>query len=163
MLNRRGKLRVCRDCKEPITTENTNPSNIRKNNNLCRKCQAKREKDFRRTHPDYDTVWHRKARKGSTYQDRCEARRNKRRIIVMKHYSNGTNKCAGCGIEDIVVLTIDHINGGGTQHRKKIHQDMYNWLIKNNFPEGYQVLCWNCQYRKKIKNREMIKGWRPSA
>ena len=39
---------------------------------------------------------------------------------------------------------IDHINGKGTEHRKKIGFNIYPWLVKNNFPEGFQTLCCNC-------------------
>jgi len=62
------------------------------------------------------------------------------------HYSYGTMTCACCGEPIIEFLTIDHINGGGCKHRQKIGVGtvFYHWLIKNGFPEGYQVLCYNC-------------------
>jgi hypothetical protein len=41
-------------------------------------------------------------------------------------------------------LTMDHINGGGNQHRKKIKESIYRWLYHNNFPSGFRVLCANC-------------------
>jgi hypothetical protein len=44
-------------------------------------------------------------------------------------------------------LTIDHINGGGSQHRKKIgHGHFYLWLYNHGYPDGYQVLCMNCNF-----------------
>lgn len=44
---------------------------------------------------------------------------------------------------------IDHINGNGSKHRKKLNNtDMYRWLIKNKYPEGFQVLCMNCNFAK---------------
>jgi hypothetical protein len=76
---------------------------------------------------------------------------------VIYHYSNGTMVCAKCGFSDIRALSIDHINGGGrkhTQELKKVGTIFYRWLIKNNFPKGYQVLCMNCNYIKKIENKE---------
>jgi hypothetical protein len=43
------------------------------------------------------------------------------------------------------MLGIDHINGGGTKHRKEIKNfGIYKWLIDNNYPLGYRVLCHNC-------------------
>jgi len=66
---------------------------------------------------------------------------------VFNHYGN---KCVCCGESNINFLSIDHINGGGTKHRKKIGCKINNWLIKNNFPKGYQTLCFNCNWGKHI-------------
>lgn len=73
--------------------------------------------------------------------------RRRRRLQVIEHYSNGTNACACCGEKHIEFLTIDHINNDGAEHRKKIGLGggaTYGWLVKNNYPKGYQVLCFNC-------------------
>jgi hypothetical protein len=68
---------------------------------------------------------------------------------VLAHYSSGTFQCACCGESHIEFLTIDHIKGGnGKKHKKEIGGHFYHWLIKNNFPSGYQVLCWNCNKSK---------------
>jgi len=58
--------------------------------------------------------------------------------------------CVGCAISNIDVLTIDHINGGGTKHRKEIRGSIYTWLKKNNYPQGFRVLCMNCQFIAKL-------------
>jgi hypothetical protein len=80
------------------------------------------------------------------------------RIEILTHYGNGIAKCAMCGIEDMRVLTIDHINGGGKKHRESINKkaghDFYKWLKDNAYPDGYQVLCANCQWIKRIENNE---------
>lgn len=58
-----------------------------------------------------------------------------------------------CVAENLIVLSIDHINGDGGKHRKELNihggKEFYKWLVKNNYPEGYQVLCMNCQWSKK--------------
>jgi len=80
--------------------------------------------------------------------------------LVLGHYSNGKLKCVRCGFSDIRALSIDHINGGGTLHRKQIRgrgSMMYRWLIKNNFPKGYMTLCMNCNIIKRFTNHENIK------
>lgn len=43
-----------------------------------------------------------------------------------------------------------HVNGGGKQHRLEVGfgQVFYRWLKKNDYPEGYQVLCHNCNLAK---------------
>jgi hypothetical protein len=78
--------------------------------------------------------------------------RQKLVLQVLVHYGGNPPKCACCGETELDFLTIDHINGGGNAHRKKILGRLiggwifYIWLRKNNFPEGFRVLCWNCQW-----------------
>ena len=79
-------------------------------------------------------------------------RRRKWRIEVLTHYGGDPPKCKMCGESHIEFLTIDHIDGGGKQHRKQIKNNTYRWLINNNFPKGFQVLCMNCQFFKEKKN-----------
>jgi len=75
---------------------------------------------------------------------------------VLEHYSNGEQAaCAVCGYNDIRALSIDHVNGGGRQHRESINgYHIYPWLRKNDYPEGFQVLCMNCQFVKKAEQTE---------
>ncbi len=74
---------------------------------------------------------------------RTKKSNRKLRLTVLEHYGN---KCACCETDDYEFLCIDHINGGGHQRRKKIgHGATYmRWIVKNNFPEEYRVLCHNC-------------------
>lgn len=70
---------------------------------------------------------------------------------VISHYSQGKNECACCGEKHTEFLTIDHINGGGYRHTQEIGKRgncFYKWLIENNYPEGFQVLCYNCNCAK---------------
>ena len=78
----------------------------------------------------------------------------KKKLDILSHYSNGAIKCGHCGFEDIRALSIDHIDGGGAPHRKMTGNDIYGWLKRNGYPEGYQVLCMNCQLIKRQVNRE---------
>lgn len=79
---------------------------------------------------------------------------------VAGHYSSGATQCSACGEDDLAVLTIDHIGGGGRSHLKSISPGMrrgrkfYQWLIRNQFPQGYQVLCFNCQFVKRTTHQE---------
>lgn len=82
-------------------------------------------------------------------RDKLNSQRRKNRQLLRKevliYYSNGGLKCNCCDEENIVFLTIDHINGGGRKHLKQISgHSIYSWLRKENFPKGYQVLCYNC-------------------
>jgi len=77
------------------------------------------------------------------------------KIIAFQVYSNGMMCCDECGIDDIDVLTIDHKNNNGTKHRKEINNNaLSNWLIHNNFPEGYRVLCRNCNWKDRLKKEK---------
>ena len=83
----------------------------------------------------------------------CRKRcRRKLKQEVLEHY--GT--ICPCGFSDQRALSIDHINGKGTKHRRQIGASrFYIWLRKNNFPDGYQVLCMNCQFIKRYTNNEI--------
>lgn len=76
--------------------------------------------------------------------------RTKQKLTIIQHYGG---KCQHCGEKDMAVLSIDHIDGGGTQHRKQIKEQgmtFYRWLIKNNYPKGFQTLCFNCNMKKHL-------------
>ena len=65
---------------------------------------------------------------------------------VLKHYGN---KCTCCGETQLKFLTFEHKNGDGAKHRKKIGivgggSRMVGWLIKNNYPNFIEILCYNC-------------------
>jgi hypothetical protein len=77
------------------------------------------------------------------------------RYKIINYYSNGTMKCIRCGFSDIRALTIDHINGGGCDHKKQINRPLMTWIKQNNFPDGFQILCMNCQKIKQIENGEI--------
>ena len=69
-----------------------------------------------------------------------------RRITVFNHYGH---HCVCCGETQPKFLAIDHIHGGGNKHIREIGLgNFYKWLIKNNYPKGFQVLCHNCNFAK---------------
>jgi len=81
------------------------------------------------------------------------------KIACLTYYSRSDNPaCAfpGCTINDIDMLTIDHVDGNGSKHRRTIHggnkggHGTYLWLIKNKLPDGFQVLCFNHNFKKHI-------------
>ena len=87
-----------------------------------------------------------------------EKYREERGIKVISHYSNGSMKCKKCGLSKLGGLSIDHIKGGGNKHLKEIGKgNLYGWLIKNNYPKGFQVLCMSCQFIKKKENGELYR------
>ena len=80
----------------------------------------------------------------------AKKRRFKLKVNILSYYSNNDIRCNCCGEKEIQFLSIDHINGGGFKHKKEIGGNLYNWLIQNNYPGGFQVLCMNCNFGKAI-------------
>lgn len=73
-------------------------------------------------------------------------KRNKR--LIFEAYGG---KCICCGEKNHKFLTLDHVNNDGNVHRKQnggviggksIH--IYRWVIKNNYPNTIQLMCYNC-------------------
>ena len=55
--------------------------------------------------------------------------------------------CACCGEKRLEFLSIDHVNGGGTAHRKSFSGNtasLYRSVISRGFPPEFRVLCYNC-------------------
>jgi hypothetical protein len=70
---------------------------------------------------------------------------------VLSHYGKGDPKCACCGPVRQEALCVDHEFGGGNIERAKMGRlgfgrDFYRWLIRNGFPDGYRLLCHNCNF-----------------
>lgn len=78
-----------------------------------------------------------------------------RRVEALQAFGGA---CACCGETRVVMLTIDHIHGGGHQHRQSIprlkhrpasSQEFYREFREAGYPGHlYQVLCYNCQAAK---------------
>lgn len=89
---------------------------------------------------EYRSKWY--YEHGDEMRRRATVSRRADRQEVLDHYGS---VCACCGEGRWEFVAIDHIHGGGTEHRRKDRiSDIYKWLKKNNYPEGYRVLCHNC-------------------
>ena len=61
-------------------------------------------------------------------------------------------KCACCPVDDPACLSIDHKFDDGALDRSS--EQLYIWLRKNNWPKDrYQLLCMNCQFKKRQRRR----------
>lgn len=119
------KIKVCYVCKLPKNKEEfTNYEFTRRSSPCCKSCRIKQNFRFRR----------------------------KRKLDAFAAY--GGSICVCCGETNQFFLCIDHVNGGGNAHRKEIAGGsrggdvIYSWLKKNNYPPGFQVLCFNCNNGK---------------
>jgi hypothetical protein len=96
-------------------------------------------------------------------RDKSESREN--RLKVLQYYSKNLSHsdvpcCNCCGLNShIEFLTIDHIAGRQEMDSEdKLKNLKYTpklsgtalviWIIKNNFPKGFQILCHNCNQTK---------------
>lgn len=75
---------------------------------------------------------------------RAYRRRIKREAL--DHYGRA---CRRCGNDDVRVLSLDHMNGGGEKDRAGAHHRTGGWftyqrLKKRGWPADIQVLCLNC-------------------
>jgi len=73
---------------------------------------------------------------------------DKLRSEIIKEYGGS---CVCCGEEQVEFLSVDHINGGGTKHRKTLGGGtaFFKWLRDNNYPKNeYRLLCMNCNWAR---------------
>lgn len=71
----------------------------------------------------------------------------KARRIVLEHYGCYCH-CPSCTVTHPNFLSLEHEHGGGNRHREQIKINIYTWIIRNGFPEGFTVLCFNCNCAK---------------
>ena len=70
------------------------------------------------------------------------------------------NKCACCGETDPEFLSLDHVNSNGGAHRREVSPGRKDWggfhlyrlLRQQGYPEGYQVMCMNCNFGRTRNN-----------
>ncbi len=81
----------------------------------------------------------------------------KKRIKDAVFGAYGGYVCACCGETEARFMSIDHVNNDGAKWRKETlgsrlatGWQTYRWLFNNSFPEGYQVLCMNCNFGKRM-------------
>lgn len=70
--------------------------------------------------------------------------------------------CRKCGEQDLRVIQIDHVKGGGTAHRRVAGSGpgliaSIIRMIRDNGRGQFQLLCANCNQRKKHTHKEGVK------
>ncbi len=96
-----------------------------------------------------------KARKrNAANPERNRAHTRAYRVAIRKEMIaayGGKCQCAGCHIDAYEFLTIEHVNGGGKQHRLSSGGSvgLYRDLKRRGWPtDGYTVLCMNCNHAR---------------
>lgn len=151
----------CIVCDTLLTEANWRPSSQRGHYHICNTCQYQRQKHQPCREISHLRPYHNEYRKSHHEQIKLSQQKQRRKVKteIISHYSPNLS-CVRCGFNDIRALSIDHIDGGGKRQKEEIGVSriggigFYRWLIRNNFPEGFQVLCMNCQFIKRIENHE---------
>lgn len=130
--------KACSRCGEtkPLSEfQRAGPTSPDRRKTFCKSCDA-------RYRHDLNLVPARKAHLAVT----SKQSRTRNRLRAMEFYCGGTPHCQCCGEARLEFLTFDHINGGGKIHRRSLggHGNFYGWLVRNDFPAGFRVLCFNC-------------------
>lgn len=80
---------------------------------------------------------------------RADTERNRRlRAELLEAYGA---VCACCQEQRTVFLTLNHKNGGGTQHRRRVGEiGVYRELKRLGWPrDQYEILCMNCNWARR--------------
>ena len=86
------------------------------------------------------------------YKEREKVYRSKIKMLVYNHYGSF---CKCCGENNVKFLSIDHVNNDGNKERKTKGGStnyLYNKIINQDFPNRYQILCFNCNLGKARNN-----------
>ena len=117
--------------------------------NICRPCRRQRDAERRAAKRQEFRDRHSAWRAANRDHVRAYTRRKARELRdqVLDAYGG---ECACCGERVRDFLTLDHINGGGTAHRKATWGKVYQQVKREGFPPGYRVLCWDCNWAYRL-------------
>lgn len=128
-----------------------------------RKYRAKHRKKILTYHKKYYRE-HKKAARNYQISRRSKTRADAQilKIKCLAYYGPEKKvQCSypKCDIVDSDMLSLDHINNDGANHRKRLSANgsgLYHWLKKNGFPQGFQTLCFNHQWKKELNRRRLL-------
>lgn len=164
-------FRVCNNCGENKLLKKFRPTSYKLANGTkkqirrktCRKCEVDARKAKGLCNSCYRPV-----KPGHVCCDQClaiirrsaKSRARQDRQAALDYYGR---KCNYCNQSIEIFLTIDHIENNGAEHRKQINgkraagSTTYAWLRRNNYPNGFQTLCYNCNCAKGIYGEQTVK------
>ena|ERR1700676_4121287 len=92
-----------------------------------------------------------------------EQNRDSRKLRVLGHYSrNQILGCCwdGCIVDDVDMLSVDHIDNDGAADRKKVSsgEGFYRRIEQEGYPERFQTLCFNHQWKKEMMRRREVRA-----
>lgn len=141
-------MKVCRKCKlEKDDSEYYVQKRKNYRNATCKSCVKEKSKRYRKDNA------------GPAHLKKMREMNRKYRQGLRDDALNayGGKVCACCGEMEERFLTLDHIENNGATERLKIAgrrnaagTHTYKWLRARSFPPGYQVLCMNCNFGKRM-------------
>lgn len=120
----------------------------------CKQCES--DRDVVRYQENSDAVKRRVKEWREANIESCLSKSRTRRLRIryeaLVHYSGPEPSCACCGESDYRFLTLDHVEGGGVHDRPQTEKygGLAGWLRARGYPDGFQVLCWNCNSGKGV-------------
>lgn len=131
-----GHFNHCKVCR----SESAKLYNI-KNRNLKREYYIKNFEKIQKKRKEWYYNNHEEIKERNNKASRKSSLKLKIDVII-----NLGGKCVCCGETNVEFLTIDHISGGGTLHRKLLgSKGIYRDVKKQGYPKNkYRVLCFNC-------------------
>jgi len=160
------KWRASSEHKAKLKVRRDKPENKARRKATANKPENKAKAKARKQTPEYKAKARDLKQKPHTKM-RAKELRDKYRLKVLHYYSKLYSKsiipcCRCCGEKShIDFLAVDHIIG-----RKEMDSEpklielgysstlsgeaLSRWIIQNNFPKGFQILCHNCNYAKGI-------------
>lgn len=131
---RQSKSRYSSRCKECISKQNK--AYYSRNRDQVKASARKYYWENREKIREYDNWYHKE-------------RHRKLKAQVVEHYGG---KCACCGEEEILFLSVDHIDENGAEMRKSgshpTGTQFFQWLVRQGYPLDFQILCYNCNIAK---------------
>lgn len=138
-------IKTCTKCgfEKTLDKFNKHPNTKDGLDNRCKECVKEYKRSYYAANPD-----------------KAEAERlnNKkyREAVKQKVFNHYGERCACCGETERTFLTLDHINNDGAEHRRSLGKDrttspdkVWRAVIKENYPNTFQILCYNCNCGKR--------------
>lgn len=128
---------------------------------FCEACKATRTKMFKQRYDGAAAAGVCRQCLGPVPEGRasCDScleakKRHNRKLKAEVFEAYGGFICACCQITEPMFLQIDHVERDGYKLRKEqgLGASLYQWLKRNDFPSGYQVLCANCNHARSRKD-----------
>ena len=116
----------------------------------CRKCLAENHAKCRAVPENWEKE-----------KARIRQYNRKNKVETLTHYGpRGQLRCCWkrCLVTDVDMLSLDHVNNNGAEHRKELGINnsgvqIYGVVKRAGFPEGFQTLCCNHQMKKELLRR----------
>lgn len=140
--------KTCSSCNRELELENfsRNKNTTDGISYYCKKCCSEKSKLYSGKYSSKEYQKNFYERNKDSILARNRKKWEEDRIKCLVRYSGDCPLCACCGEDKYEFLALDHINGGGNKQRKNIGGNLVRWIIKNNYPTGFRVLCHNCNH-----------------